>query len=158
MAGTDSIGWRRFSANVDDLSLLADTGDFFQMRHGGTEARARLLELSIFQRGSTTLVGETIRIVRGTVALSGSVVTAHKYGTTSPAADTAIRSLPTNDVSSVDFEYFVEWKLLDEALLIPTTELHVPMVTGATIGIGKETTTAHTGVGVQIVWEEFTGD
>jgi len=149
------LGWHKFSANAENLTLLADTGDFFQLVGGSTPWR--LLEVTVFQRGTTTLTMETVRLHRGVSGAGGGTPTEHEYGTAGPAATVNATSLPTTDVSSDDWVYRRGWNLLQEFVFLPIPELQVPFKANDDLGIAQETGTAHTGVGVQVVWEEYIG-
>ncbi len=148
-------GWHRFSTNAENLTLEADTGDFFQLVGGTTPWR--LLEVTVWQRGSTSLVMETLRFHRGTAGSGGSGTTAHEYGTSGPAATVTPASLPTSDVGTDDWVYRRGWNLLQEAVILPIPKLQVPFKANDDLGIAQESGTAHTGVGVQVVWEEYVG-
>lgn len=148
-------GWFRFAANAENLTLLADAGDFFLLAGGTTPWR--LLEVRVFQRGTTTVTMDSIRLHRGTAGAGGGAVTEFEYTTAGPAATVVATSLPTTDVGTDDWEYRIGWNLLQEAVFLPIPELWVPFKANDDLGITRATTTAHTGVGVQVVWEEFIG-
>lgn len=149
------LGWHRFVASAENLTLLGDTGDFFQLVGGTTPYR--VLEIKIWQRGSTTLTMETIRIHRGVGGSGGSALTEYEFGTAGPAATVAAASLPTTDVGTDDLIYRTGWNLLQESVWLPVPRIIIPCKANDDIGIAKETTTAHTGVGVNVVWEEYIG-
>lgn len=151
----DGSGWFRFSATAENLTLLGDTGDFFQLVGGSTPWR--LLEARIWQRGTTTLTMDTVRLHRGTGGAGGSALTEYEYATAGPAATVAALSLPTTDVSTDDWIYRIGWNLLQEVVYLPIPRLWTPFKANDDLGIAKETTTAHTGVGVTVVWEEYVG-
>lgn len=150
-----SKGWHIFSTEAENLTLAADTGDFFQLVGGALPWL--LLELRVFQRGSTSLTVETLRLHRGTGGSGGSALTEYKYGTAGPAATVAGTSLPTTDVSTDDWVYRMGFNLLQEAVFLPPPDLWVPFKTSDDLGVAQMTGTAHTGVGVNAVWAEFVG-
>lgn len=150
-----SNGWHRYAATAENLTLVADTGDFFQLVGGSTPWR--LLEVRVFQRGTTTLTMEVVRLHRGTGGSGGTALTEYEYRTAGPASTIAAASLPTTDVSTDDWEYHLGWNMLQEAVFLPIPELWVPMKANDDLGIAQLTGTAHTGVGVTAVWEEYVG-
>ena len=150
-----SPGWHQFSVSAENMTLLADTGDFFQLVGGAIAWR--LLEVIVWQRGSTTLVVDTLRLNRGTAGSGGSALTELEYGTSGPAPTVAALSLPTTDVGAVDWTYRRGFNLLQEQVTLPIPKLQVPFKIADDLGIATELATAHTGVGVQVSWEEFTG-
>ena len=150
-----SEGWYRFSANAENLTLLADSGDFFLMEGGSTPWR--LLEVRVWQRGTTTLTMDTIRLHRGVGGGTGTALTEFEYTTAGPASVVQAQSLPTVDVGTDDWIYRGGWNLLQEWVFLPPPEMWVPFKANDDLGITRATTTAHTGVGVQVVWEEFIG-
>jgi hypothetical protein len=148
-------GWYTFSASAENLTLLADAGDFFALIGGTTPWR--LLEVRVFQRGTTTLTMDSILIHRGTAAAGGGALTEYEYNTSGPTATVAAVSLPTTDVGTDDWQYRMGFNLLQEAHKLPIPKLWVPCKANDDIGITRATTTAHTGVGVEVVWEEYVG-
>ena len=150
-----SSGWFRFSAGAENLTLLADAGDFFQLVGGALPWR--LLEVRVWQRGAATLAMDTIIFKRGTGGAGGTALTEHEFTTAGPAAVVAGASLPTTDVTGVDWQYSMGWNRLQEAVFLPPPELWVPFKANDDLAITRATTTAYTGVGVQVVWEEFVG-
>ncbi len=148
-------GWHKFVASAENLTLLADTGDFFQLVGGTTPYK--VLELAIWQRGIITLTMETIRLHRGTAGAGGAALTEHEYGTAGPAATVAALSLPTTDVGTDDWVYRKGFNLLQEAMKLPIPALQVPFKANDDLGIAQESGTAHVGVGVQVVWAEYIG-
>lgn len=149
-------GFHVFSAAAENLTLLADSGDFFLLAGGSTPWL--LLEVRVFQRGTTTLTMDTILLHRGTGGAGGSALTEYEYRTAGPAATVAGTSLPTTDVSTDDWQYRMGWNMLsNDAHFLPTPELWVPFKANDDLGITRASTTAHTGVGVQVSWAEFVG-
>ena len=149
-------GFHTFSASAENLTLLADAGDFFQLVSGASPFL--LLSVSVFQRGSTTLAMDTILLHRGTLGAGGAAPTNYELGTAGPAATVAAGSLPTTDVSTDDWQKRLGWNLLQsEAIFMPIPALWVPFKAGDDLGITRATTIAHTGVGVQVEWAEFIG-
>ena len=118
-----------------------------------------MLEVEIFQRGTTTLTMETILLHRGTASAGGTGVTEYEFQTTSPSPTTLGFSLPTTDVGSATETWQLRrgFNLLQEAVHLPIPDLWVPVAASVDFGIAQMTGTAHTGVGVSITWAEFTG-
>ena len=142
-----------FSTTVRNLTLLADTGDFFALIGGGTGYR--LLELRVFQEDLTTLTMEALRIHRGTGGAGGTELPEYEYSGVGNAAPTVTAfSLPTTDVTTDDLSFYMGWNMLQEAVWLPTPVLAIPCKGADDIGITTASTTAHTGVGVTAVWAE----
>jgi hypothetical protein len=100
---------------------------------------------------------DTVLFHRGTAGAGGTGVTEFELGTAGPAATVVCASLPTTDVSTDDYQVRGEFNLLQGNIYMPIPELWIPMKIGDDLGITRLTTTAHTGVGVQIEWAEFVG-
>lgn len=148
-------GWHRFSASAENLTLLADAGDFFALIGGSTPWR--LLSIRVFQRGTTTLTMDSLLVHRGVGAAGGTGLTEYEASTAGPAATVAAASLPTTDVGTDDYQERMGWNLLQEAVWLPPPRYIIPCKANDDIGITRATTTAHTGVGVHAVWEEYIG-
>jgi len=150
------MGWYKFSASAENMTLLADTGDFFNLE--GVAVPYRVLEVRVWQRGTTTLTMETLLLRRGVIVTpAGTAVTEREYNTIGPAPTVVARSLPTTDVATTDWEYQLGWNLLQESHFLPIPKLQVPVGANVDFGVAQLTGTAHTGVGVTMVWEEFIG-
>ena len=147
-------GWYRFTTHMENITLAADTGDFFGLL--GSTTPWRLIELRIWQLGTTTLTMETIRISRGTLLAGGSGLTEYEYGTAGPSPTVTGFSLPTTDVTP-DLIYPMGWNLLQDTVWLPTPRMVIPCKANDDIGVGQFTGTAHTGVGCTAVWEEYIG-
>ena len=148
-------GFHVYRASAENLTLLADTGDFFALI--GATLPFLVLEVEVFQRGSTTLTMEVLRLHRGTGSAGGASLTERADRTTSPAADVAAASLPTTDATTDDWEIFRGFNLLQEVVHLPIPELWLPVATNTDFAIAQATGTAHTGVGITVTWAEFTG-
>ena len=148
-------GWHRFVCRVTGLTTLGDTGDFFSLIGGTTPWR--FIGLRVWQRGSTTLFMDAIRIHRGVAGGITGTPTEHKYGTSGPVATVTASQLPTVDVGTDDLDVGVGWNILQEAVWMPTPKEWIPCQASDDIGIAKEGTTGHTLVGVTAVWEEYIG-
>lgn len=147
-------GWYRFSVSMENITLSGDNGDFFGLL--GSTTPWRLIELRVWQRGTTTLTMETLRINRGTLLAGGAGLTETEYSTAGPAPTVTGFSLPTTDVTA-DLTYRMGWNLLQDSVWLPTPRMVIPCKASDDIGVGRETTVAHTGVGCQAVWEEYIG-
>lgn len=147
-------GWYQFVTTMENITTLGDVGDFFALI--GSTTPWRLLELRVWQRGSTTLTMETLRISRGTAVAGGTGLTEHEYTTAGPTPSVTGVSLPTTDATA-DFVYRIGWNILQEAVWLPPPRQIIPCKVGDDIAIGKDTITVHTGVGVTAVWEEYIG-
>lgn len=148
-------GWHRFVVHMENITLLADTGDFFALVGGATPYR--VLECRVWQRGQTTIAMETVRLRRGTGSAGGTALTTEaEYTTAGPAPVSQAVSLPTTDVTS-DWEYRIGWNLLQEVVWLPIPELWLPMKANDDFAIAQDSGTAHTGVGCTVVWEEYVG-
>lgn len=148
-------GFHKFEANAENLTLLADSGDFFALIGGAVPFL--LLEVRVFQRGSVSLVMDTILLHRGTGSAGGGTPTEFELGTAGPAAITSAASLPTADATTDTWQKRLGFNLLQEAHFLPIPALWVPFAANVDLGITRMTTTAHTGVGVHVAWAEFTG-
>lgn len=148
-------GWHKFSVSMENITLLADAGEFFALIGGANPWL--LLEVRVWQRGTTTLTVDTLIFRRGTGAAGGTGLTEYKYGTAGSVNTVTGVSLPTTDIVTVDWEYKMGWNLLQEAVFLPTPELWLPGQAADDFAITRSTTTAHTGVGVQASWAEFIG-
>jgi len=149
-------GFHKFSAAAENLTLLADAGDFFALIGGANPYL--LLELNIWQRGTTTLTMDSILLHRGTAGAGGGALTEYELTPSGAVATTAAVSLPTTDVSTDTWQYRRGFNLLQEQVNLMIPELWVPAAANVDFGLTRATTTAHTGVGVQAIWAEFTGD
>ena len=87
----------------------------------------------------------------------GSALTEYEVGTAGPAATVACLSLPTTDVGTDDWIGRQGWNLLQNQQDLPTPELWLPFKASDDLGLSQESGTAHTGVGVEVIWAEFTG-
>ena len=151
------IGWYKYSARVASMTLLADTGDIFNLEGNGTRPY-RVLEARIWQSGTTALTMNSLAFRRGViVTAAGTAVTEKKYTTDGPAAVCVARSLPTTDVATDDWDYGMGWNLLQEVVWLPTPEVYLPCNGAQDFGISQVEGIAHTKVGVQLVWEEYVG-
>lgn len=148
-------GWHVYSASIEIPVLIADTGDFFQLRGGGDDVPWKLLELGVFQRGTPNLTMETIRVHRGVGGSGGTALTEYEFATTGPTPTVAAFSLPTGDVASNNLIHFHGWNMLQELLILPTPELQAPFGGNDHLGINQQSGTAHTNVGVRAMWAEF---
>lgn len=149
-------GFYVYTATADDLTLLADTGDIFALL-GGADPYL-ILEVQIYQRGSTTLDMESMRLHRGAgAAVVGGALTEYEHTADGPAATVTALSLPTVDVASDDWSRNFGFNNLQGAHLLPTPEMMLPCKIGDDFGIGNLSAVAHTGVGVSVTWAEFHG-
>lgn len=148
-------GFHSFSVAMENITLAGDSGDFFQMV-GGTTPWI-LLGVRVFQRGTTSLTMDSCLLHRGTGGSGGTPLTEFEYGTAGPAATVACASLPTVDVGADDWQWRGGFNLLQELVKLPIPALWVPFKANDDLGITRATTTAHTGVGVQVEWAEFVG-
>lgn len=149
-------GFYRYSATARNLTLLADTGDFFALE-GGADPYL-ILGVRVFQVGSTTLAMEDFRLHRGAgAAVAGTAVTEREYTTDGPAPTVTAYSLPTVDVGTDDWEENVGFNNLQEVHILPIPELWIPCKIGDDFGLGNTSAVAHTGVGVTVQWAEFHG-
>jgi len=145
-----------FTVRATGLTLLADAGDFFHLRRAAGVA-ALIHEIRVWQRGSNTLAMGEFTLRRGTTAGSGGTgLTEQEYDTggTNPAW-TAF-SLPTTDITVLDLQVGLGFNNLQQAVWLPTPKIQIPLRAGHDFGIGQEGGIAHTNVGVQVSWEEFT--
>lgn len=149
-------GFHVFSAAAENLTLLADSGDFFQVVGGANPWI--LLQMKVWQRGSTTLVMDSLLLHRGTAGAGGSALTEYEHTPSGASATCVAASLPTTDVSTDTWQHRQGFNLLQEAVNLEIPELWVPFAANVDLGVTRATTTAHTGVGVHISWAEFTGD
>lgn len=150
-----SNGWHTYTSSVENQTMLTDGSDFCALIGGANPYR--ILEVSVFQRGTTTLTMDVLIFKRGVAAAGGTAETVRKYTTTSPTATCVLNRIPTTDVGTLDWEYKRGFNLLQEEYLLPIPKLQLPCKANDDFGIIQATTTAHTGVGVTIVWEEYTG-
>ena len=144
---------RLHTAQATGLTLLADAGDFGLLA-GTTGTRAKIHEVRVWQTGTTTLTLDVIRISRGSAGAGGGAMTEYDMD----IGDTAVlvaTSLPTTDVGSIDYQLHLGWNLLVEAVWLPTPDMQLVLNDGDDLGIGRVGTTAHTGVGFSVTWEEF---
>ncbi len=145
-------GYYQYTATVDNLTLLADTGDFLLLAGGANPWW--LIEAKIFQRGSTTLTQEVIRFHRGTAGSGGGALTEHEWAIDGPTSLTLATSLPTMDVGTDDWVYHEGWNILQQAIVLPIPEMQLPFQGSDDLGIAQMTGIAHTGVGVTVTWQE----
>lgn len=145
---------RLFTARGENLSLVADAGDFFSLE-GIVGRIAKILEVRVWQRGSTTLVMDTISMRRGAGAvLAGTSVVERSWDTTGTAPGLIAYTLPTVDVGTVDWEYSMGWNLLQEAHFLATPDMEIPLKEEDDFGLFTNASVAHTGVGVCVTWAE----
>lgn len=145
---------RQYTATAENLTLLADTGDIFNLQ-GATHA-GRIVEVRVWQRGSTTLVMDTITMRRGVIGTpGGGTLTERLWDVSDTSPAFTAYSLPTDDVGTIDWEYSIGWNLLQEAVWLPTPELQLHLKLDDDFGIYTQASTAHTGVGVTVTWIEY---
>lgn len=149
-------GWYTFQSEDESLTLLADVGDFLQAIGGS--APTRLLELMVFQNGSTTLAMEKLRLIRvqaGSGA-GGNALVEHEYSPNGPAATMAITSLPTTDLGGTpNLNIPLQFNNLMGAHVLDVPELWVPGAIGADFAIANLGAIAHTDVGLFYKWAEY---
>ena len=147
-------GWHRYEANMENITLLADAGDFFLLAGGAN--LWMLLEIQVFQRGQSTIAVDSLRFNRGVGGAGGGLLTEYRFAATnSPVPTCVATSLPTTDVGTIDWQKRRGWNLLQEASVVPIPELWLPMRANDDLGIGREGIVAHTGVGVNVAWAEY---
>jgi hypothetical protein len=147
---------RIYTAGAENLTLLADAGDFFNLEGGSASMAAEILEVRVWQRGAVTLVMDSIIMRRGIIVTpAGTAVTEYLYDAAGTANQWIARSLPTADVASTDLEIGVGFNLLQQAQWLPTPELQIPLKANDDFGIFTSSSVAHTGVGIQVSWAEF---
>ncbi len=149
-------GFHRYEASASGLTLLADTGDIVQMIGGANPWL--LLEVKVWQTGSTTLAMEDLRLIRvaGSSGAGGSALTEHEYSPSGPAATVAVTSLPTTDMGGTpNLDIGLPFNNLQYAHELLTPELWIPCAIGTDMAIGNQGAIAHTGVGLRVVWAEF---
>ncbi len=135
------------------ITLAADNGDFGALI--GTAGTGGLVhEIRVWQTGTTTLTMDQLRITRGTLAAGGAALVERDMDPTDTAIYTGVQ-LPTTDVTA-DYELHMGWNLLQEFVWLPTPRIQLLLNDGDDLGIGREGTMAHTGVGFSITWEEWT--
>ena len=144
-----------YTANMENQTLVGDAGDFFVL--SGATVPFVVIEVEVFQRGSTTLLADTLLFHRGTGASGGGALTEYKFMTSCPDADVAAVSLPTVDVGSDDWQLRRGLNLLQGGVHLALPELWIPVASSTQFGIAKGSSVAHTGVGVNVTWAEFTG-
>lgn len=149
-------GFFKFSVAMENITLLADSGDFFQLV--GSTVPWVLLEVRVFQRGSTTIAMDSLLLHRGVGGAGGTGLTEFEVTSAGPAPTVVAASLPTTDVGTDDWQYRQGFNLLQEQVNLPIPELWVPFGANDDLGITRATTLAHTGVGVQVSWAEFVGN
>ncbi len=147
---------RIYTAGAENLTLLADAGDFFNLEGGSADRAAEILEVRVWQRGAVTLVMDTIIMRRGVIGTpAGAAETEYSYDVSGTAPAWVARSLPTADVATTDLEIGVGFNLLQQAQWLPTPELQIPLRANDDFGIFTSTSVAHTGVGIQVTWAEW---
>ena len=144
-----------YTTVAENISMVGDAGDFFQLR-GAAGATAVIHEIRVWQRGSTTLTMDTLRLRRGTAGAAGAGITEFEYNTGGSAPIFLAFTLPTTDVGAIDWEGAMGWNNLQEQMWMPPPRLQIPMKVDDDLGIFEASSTAHTGVGCFIAWEEFT--
>lgn len=143
---------RLHTVQATGLTLLADAGDFGLL--AGTAGTSAIIhEIRVWQTGTTTLTLDVLRFSRGSGGAGGGALTEYDMD----IGDTAVlvaTSLPTTDVGSIDYQLHMGWNLLQEAVWLPTPRQIMKLNDGDDLGIGRVGTTAHTGVGWSVTWEE----
>ena len=150
------MGWYKFGCTATLIDAI-DDGDFFALVGGGTAWR--LVEVRVFQTGTTTLTMDGLLISRGTGSAGGVGATEREWQTNGPAPTVTCLTMPTTDVDTagLNWQYPLGWNLLQEAIWPPIPEIMLPCIGTEDIGLHKITTTAHQDIGVGVIWEEYIG-
>lgn len=95
---------------------------------------------------------------RGTTAGSGgAALTEEEYEPGAVGPIFVATQLPTTDMTALDLEVGLGWNNLQEAVWLPTPEIQIPLRDNHNFSIGQiHGGIAHTKVGVQVTWVEFT--
>lgn len=149
---------RQYTVTDENITLV-DAGDFFSLSDAAANA-ARIIEVRVWQRGTTTLTMDTLRFLRtvGGSPAGGTGLSEREWDVSGAVAGRAALSLPTTDIETggtLDWEYRVGWNLLQEMVWLPTPELQLHLASTAEFAIQTETGTAHTGVGYSVTWIEY---
>ncbi len=146
---------RIHSTEIDDLTADADGTSALFVMTGGARAW-RLLELTIFQVGTTTLTMEEVIIERGDTASGGTSQSVYSYNI-SDVATTGVYSNATaiTEATTITWQARRGWNMLQEFVWLPTPEIQLPVEVGDDVQVILGSSTAHTGIGVNVVWEEY---
>ena len=146
-----------FCAVMTNATLNTTTNDFFQLR-GVTGTTAQILEVRVYQRGSNATFVDSVMMMRGPNGAGGSSLSSEfKYHSSGNTPVFQAFQAPTTNISSETWRGSFDWHLLEDAVWMPDPALKLELKGGTDgFGIQKRSTTAHTGVGVFIAWEEFT--
>jgi hypothetical protein len=139
------------------------TSDFFQLRNP-TGIRAEILEISVFQTGSTALAMNAIRLLRGTGGTGGtSITTEYSLDTAGVAPGSNIDPYTNSGgafsanvgASTTTLIYFVGWNTLQAAVWLPTPKFPLVLRPSDQLGLSLNVSATISGVGVNIVLELY---
>lgn len=138
------------------LSGLAVTGtnEFLQMRNIANRS-ARIHSISVFQISTPSLAMNGIRLNRGTGGSGGTDRSSlvRKGDNVDTNAGIAPFELTSTPISSVDWDAFRGWNILQEYVWLPTPRMQIELAASNHFGLSLVTGATLT-IGLTVVWEE----